>query len=168
MRVGHISTPAIAAVTLSVVVLMSGCGPIRYDHPLPLSIRESDDGMEVAVCEPTSANRVYVGIRSAATGGEWLTLSDLEGSTEIQAESVFEVGQSLPGMSAVVDRTLRTPDEGADVNVNIMDEGGAGDDTLTVFFAAVPWGDLDGEWLFTDGGRSTDPCGHYQEWKSTH
>jgi len=167
MRVNKISKPALAAVTLSVAVLMSGCGPIRYDHPLPLSIRESDDGMEVAVCEPTSAHRVYVGVRNSATDDKWLTLSDLEGSTEIQAESVFEVGQSLPGMSAVVDRTPRIPAEGEDVNVNIQDKGD-GEDTLTVFFAAVPWSELDGKWFFTDGGQSSDPCGHYEGFKSAH
>jgi hypothetical protein len=55
----------------------------------------------------------------------------------------LRVGQSLPGMPAVVDRTPRTPAEGEDVNVNIRDKGD-GDDTLTVFFAAVPWDDLDG------------------------
>ena len=167
MGVRKPEVPRIAALalTVSVAVLMSGCGPIRYQQPLPLSIRENGDHMEVAVCEPISADRVYVGIRNLATHGKWLTLSELKGAVVIKEDSVFKVGESLPGMSSVVNRAPREPSDGEDINVNIQGEG-EGDDTLTVFFAEVPWNDLDGDWFFTDGGTSSDSCAHYREFMS--
>lgn len=155
---------AIVAVMLAVGALMSGCAPIRYDFPLPVAIRQLGGDIEVAVCEPVTADRIYVGVRNAATDGDWLTLSELQGSAAIETGSVFRVGDELAGMTAVVDGTPHAPSDGEDVNVNLQGTT----DTMTVFFAAVPWKDLDGDWFFADGKRSGEPCGHYNEFRSTH
>ncbi|MDQ0894496.1 hypothetical protein [Agromyces ramosus] len=164
MRVNGGRGVALGAVVISVGVLMSGCGPIRLEPPMAVAIRHDGTDLEVAVCEGIEASRIYVGARNSETDGEWVTLSELQGSELIEPGLVFRVGDELPGMTAVTSASHRTPVEGEDVNVNIQNSS----DAMTVFFAAVPWDDLDGDWFFTDGESSAEPCGHYQEWISTH
>ena len=149
---------------IAVGVAMSGCGPIRLEPPMAMAIRQDGADLEVAVCEGITAERVYVGVRNSATEGDWETLSHLDGLAKIEPGSVFRVGDELDGMSAVVRPTHRTPLDGEDINVNMQ----AGSDAMTVFFAAVPWDELDGDWFFTDGKSSREPCGHYRKWISTH
>lgn len=164
MLMGRAPGLAMGAIVLSVGTLMSGCGPIRYEPPLPVAVRQMGGDIEVAVCESIIADRLYVAVRNSATNGEWLTLSELRGSAAIETGSVFRVGEEMEGMRAVVDGTPRAPLDGEDVNVNLQ----GATDAMTVFFAAVPWEDLDGDWFFTDGKSSGEPCGHYDEFRSTH
>jgi hypothetical protein len=164
MRVSRRRCVGTGAVVIAVGVMMSGCGPVRLEPPMAMSIRQDGADLEVAVCEGITAERVYVGVRNSETEGEWETLSHLDGMAKIEAGSVFRVGDELAGMNAVVRRSPRTPLNGEDINVNIQE----GNDAMTVFFAAVPWDDLDRDWFFTDGKSSREPCGHYREWISTN
>lgn len=116
------------------------------------------------MCEVITAERIYVGVRNSETNGDWVTLTDLQGSTTIEAGSVLRVGDELPGMSAIIEPSPRTRLDGEDFSVSIRNDS----DAMTIFFAAVPWDDLSGDWFYTDGKSSEEPCGHFQEWISTH